>query len=107
MNKFINKIKDLSRKIGVKNVPVNKYYITILVFLVVTFCIGDSTLKKRYAYNQEINRLQNEIEYYKKQKEENTEKLYSLKSDNESLEKYAREQFHMTKPDEDLFIITP
>ncbi len=107
MRKFVNKIKDWLYKIDIKHIPVNKYYVTIIIFLVVTFCIGDSTLKKRYSYNQEINRLQNEIEYYKKLKADNTEKLNSLKSDDESLERYAREQFHMTKPDEDLFIITP
>ncbi len=107
MNKFVNKITGWLRTIDVKKIPINKYYITILIFLVVTFCIGDSTLKKRYTYNQEINRLQKEIEYYTKLKNENTEKLNSLKNDSESLERYAREQFNMTKPDEDLFIIIP
>ncbi len=107
MSKFVNKITDWLRKIDLKSIPINKYYVTIFIFLIVTFFIGDSTVKKRYAYNQEINRLQDEIEYYKKLKEENSEKLNSLKSDDESLERYAREQFHMTKPNEDLFIIIP
>jgi len=107
MNKFINKIKTWLSKITPKGIPINKYCVAILVFLVVTFGIGDSSLQKRVAYNQDISHLRSEIEYYKKLKEENTEKLNSLKSDNESLERYAREQFHMKKPNEDLFIITP
>ena len=107
MNKFVNKLKTWLSKIVPKGIPINKYYITIIIFLVVTFGIGDSNLQKRHAYSQEISRLQSEIEYYKKLKEENTEKLNSLKSDDESLERYAREQFHMKKPNEDLFIITP
>ena len=107
MSKFFNKIKTWLSKITPKGIPINKYYVTILVFLVVTFGVGDSTLQKRSAYSQEISHLRSEIEYYKKLKEENTEKLNSLKSDEESLERYAREQFHMKKPNEDLFIITP
>lgn len=105
MNKFFKKIFSFAGKF--KGISINKYYVAIFIFLIVTFCIGDSTLQKRYAYDQEINRLQKEIEYYNKLKEENSRKLESLKNDNESLEKYAREQFHMTKPDEDLFIIIP
>ena len=62
---------------------------------------------KRYAYIQQINQLEREIEYYKKQREENSRKSEALHSDRESLEKFAREQFLMTKPNEDIFIITP
>ena len=100
-------MKNWLSKITLKGIPINKYYVAILVFLVVTLGIGDSSLQKRYAYNQDLSHLRSEIEYYKKLKEENTERLNSLKSDNESLERYAREQFHMKRPNEDLFIITP
>ncbi len=102
MRKFFDKIKGYLMKI-----KVNKYYVTIIIFLVLMFCIGDSTLQKRYSYDRQINSLEKEIEYYKKQKEENTQKLNALQSDEESLEKFAREQFLMTKPNEELFIIIP
>ena len=105
MNRFLKTI--FSSKGKVKEIFLNKYYVSVFVFLIVTFCIGDSTLQKRYAYDQEINRLQKEIEYHRKLKDENSMKLESLNNDNESLEKYAREQFQMTKPNEDLFIIIP
>ncbi len=86
---------------------VNKYYLTLLIFAVVTFFIGDSTLYQRYQYDKKIRQLHSEIREYKQKIEENKAKLNSLKMDNESLERFAREQFLMTKPDEDLYIITP
>ena len=84
---------------------VNKYYLTGVIFIVITFFIGDSTLLRRYEYNKQIGELENEIVKYTKEKEENEQKLKDLKSDNESLERYAREKYLMTKPNEELFII--
>jgi cell division protein FtsB len=83
----------------------NKYWVAIIVFVVLTFFVGESTIFKRIAYDRQINQLEKEIEFYTRQKEENIKKIEALQSDNESLEKLAREQYQMTKPDEELFII--
>jgi len=37
--------------------------------------------------------------------EEDRRKLLELKTDNDNLEKFAREQYRMKKPDEDLYIV--
>jgi cell division protein FtsB len=84
---------------------INKYWLVAIIFFIITFVIGDSTLRKRIAYNQEISRLKREIEYNTNQKEETQQKLDALKGDSESLEKLAREQYRMKKDNEDLFII--
>ena len=84
---------------------VNKYYLTGAIFLIITFFIGDSTLLSRYKYDKQINELENEIAKYEQQIKENEQQLNALKSDNESLERFAREKYFMTKPNEDLFII--
>jgi cell division protein FtsB len=84
---------------------INKYWLTAVIFFVITFVLGDSTLIKRISYDQEISRLKKEIDFYTKQKEETQHKLDALKGDSESLEKLAREQYRMKKADEDLFII--
>ncbi|GHS98203.1 hypothetical protein FACS189421_06360 [Bacteroidia bacterium] len=83
----------------------NKYWIAVIIFFVFTFLIGESSIFKRISYDSQISRLESEIEYYTQQKEENLRKLEALHSDNESLEKLAREQYQMIKPDEELFII--
>lgn len=100
----MNKLKELYEKYKGR---INKYYLAIAIFAVLTFFIGDSTLYIRYSYDKKINELEKEIARYKKEKEENEAKLNALHSDNESLERFAREQFYMTKPNEELFLIIP
>jgi cell division protein FtsB len=89
---------------GLKS-KLNKYWIAVILFFVFTFLIGESSIFKRISYDSQISRLESEIEYYTQQKEENLRKLEALHSDNESLEKLAREQYQMIKPNEELFII--
>ena len=84
---------------------VNKYYLTGAIFLVITFFVGDSTLFHRYEYDKQINELENEKAKYTKEINENTQKLKGLKSDSDSLERFAREKYLMTKPNEELFVI--
>lgn len=84
---------------------VNKYYLTGAIFLIITFFIGDSTLLHRYEYDKQINELENQIAKCEQEIKENEQQLEALKSDNEGLERFAREKYFMTKPNEDLFII--
>ena len=98
MGNFFDYIQKLISK-------VNKYWLTIIIFLVVTFFVGDSTIMHRISYDQKISQLGNEIEQITKDKEDKLKKLESLQSDSETLERYAREEFQMTAPNEELFII--
>jgi cell division protein FtsB len=83
----------------------NKYWIAIIVAFVLTFLVGESSLIKRFSYDRQIRQLNEDIEHYTRQKADNMEKLKALNEDEESLERLAREQYLMTKPDEELFII--
>ena len=84
---------------------INKYHVTIIIFLVVTFFVGDNTFLDGISYNKKIRALQNDIESCKKVNENKLRQLNDLKGDKESLERFAREQFLMTKPNEELFLI--
>jgi len=92
------------RKYGSK-FKVNKYHITIVIFLAVTFFIGDNTLLDGIRYESKIKSLQNDIESCRNANEAKLLQLNALRGDKETLEKFAREQFLMTKPNEDLFLI--
>ena len=98
MENLLDKIHRLVSK-------VNKYWLVVIIFLVITFFIGDSTIMHRISYDKQINQLETQIEQLTIEKEQNLEKLKSLQSDNETLERFAREEFRMTKPNEELFII--
>lgn len=77
----------------------------ILILIVFAFFISDSNLFARFGYDSEIRDLNKQIEFYKKQKEDDTRKLNELKSNKENVEKFARENYLMKKPGEEVFII--
>ena len=83
----------------------NKYWLVTILFLVITFIIGDSNLYYRHKYNERIRYLNGEINRYKKEIEESRKKIQELRNDREGLERFAREEYLMKKEDEDLFII--
>lgn len=85
---------------------INKYVLVISLFLIVfLFSSGESNFFKRIKYDQQIQALRTEIEKYEKELEANKQRLESLKTDKEGLEKFAREEYRMKKSDEDLFVI--
>ena len=84
---------------------VNTYVVVIAVFLFITFVVGDSNLYKRYVYNEKIRRLEREIRHYKKAIEADRHKLEDIRTNREGLERYAREEFSMKRPNEDVYII--
>jgi cell division protein FtsB len=99
MKNFISAINKYRNRI-------NKYWVAVIIFVIVTFFLGDSTIMRRTSYNKQISKLKSEIEFYTKEKEANDARLRAIQTNDEGLEKFAREQYQMTKPDEELFIIT-
>jgi len=83
----------------------NKYLLTIIIFLVWLILFDSNNLVARYKELKELRKLKADREYYIKRIEEDKKKLHDLKTDNNNLEKFAREQYRMKKPDEDLYII--
>ena len=82
----------------------HKYLITVLAFLVIIVFLDENSLIQRAQHRQEINDLRTEIEKYRKQYEDDTERLKELTTNPEALEKIAREKYFMKKPNEDIFI---
>ena len=84
---------------------INAYVVVVAFFLFITFIVGDSNLYKRYTYDEKIRSLEREIDLYDKEIEMNTIKLNDIRVNREGLERYAREEFFMKRPNEDVFII--
>jgi cell division protein DivIC len=83
----------------------NKYLLTLIIFLVWLLLLDSNNLIARYNDMKELHKLKTDREYYIKRIEFDRQKLHELKTDNHNLEKFAREQYHMKKYDEDLYII--
>ena len=82
----------------------HKYLITVVAFLVIIVFLDENSLIQRAQHRQEINDLTSEIAKYRKQYEEDTQRLKELTNSPEALEKIAREKYLMKKPNEDIFI---
>lgn len=59
----------------------------------------------RIKMTTEIKQLEEDREYYLEQVRKDSARLSELTTNKANLEKYAREQFLMKKPNEDVFVI--
>lgn len=82
----------------------HKYLITVLIFIVVIGFLDENSLIQRIKHRNEISTLNSEIERYRTQYEEDTERLKELTTNPEALEKIAREKYLMKKPNEDIYV---
>ena len=98
----MSRIKDFYNKYLSR---INAYWLVTIVFFALTFVMGDSSLYKRYTYDEKIRSLEKEIQHYQKEIEINSKKLNDLHTDKEGLERFAREEYFMKKPNEDVYII--
>lgn len=83
----------------------NKYIIAGMAFIVWITFFDQNSIINRISAVRELKKMQRDKEYYLQKIEEDTQRAEELLSDDENLEKYAREQYIMKKPNEDVFVI--
>ena len=79
--------------------------VTTVVFLILWLVGPGNTIIFWVDSAVEVRRQQKQIEYYEKANREMSERLQMLRNDRDTLEKFAREQFHFAVPGEDVFVI--
>ncbi len=87
------------------NIFKNKYIITTLLFIIWLLFFDQNNLLERKKYLKEYNQLLKDKEYYLNKIEEDKKRLEELQTNDENLEKFAREQYLMKKDNEDIFVI--
>ena len=83
----------------------NKYLIAFVAFVVWIMFFDDNNLRQHQQNIQELALLEEQVDFYKQKIEADKRKLYELQTNDENLEKFAREQFFMKKADEDIYVI--
>lgn len=83
----------------------NKYVITLVAFLVWISFFSQYNLMERVRLSRNYNQLKYEKEYYQEQIKRDSTRLHELTTDDDNLEKFAREQYYMKKPNEDIFVV--
>ncbi|AMC10723.1 septum formation initiator [Lutibacter profundi] len=82
----------------------NKYVIILSIFIVWMVFLDENSMLNHREFNKEINKLKNEKKYYKTQIKQDRELINKLKNNTE-LEKFAREEYHMKKENEEIYLI--
>lgn len=88
-----------------RKIFLNKYAIVIVIFFGFLTFSGNNSLITRFKRDKKLKSLKKEIKYYKSDIEINKKKMVEMRSSNETLEKYAREQYYLKKDSEDIYII--
>ena len=83
----------------------NKFFIAGSLFLIWILFFDQHNILERFSNIHKYNQLQKDKVYYKNWIEKDAQRLKELQTDDDNLEKFAREQYLMKKKDEDIFII--
>lgn len=98
MNKQV--IKD-----GLMKILRNKYLVVSILFFAWIVFFDENSIVSHQQNKQRLRELLEQKEYYKERIISDRQKLEDLKAGTADLEKFAREQYFMSKPDEDVFIV--
>ncbi|HBH22376.1 MAG TPA: septum formation initiator [Cytophagales bacterium] len=83
----------------------NFYFITGCSFLVWMLFLDSNNLIAQFKLRNKLSDLNEEKEFYQQKIEEVKEDREQLLTDEEMLEKFAREKYLMKKKSEDLYVI--
>lgn len=95
-NGFLSQLKSFIGK--------HKYWIVLVLFLLVIFVASDNSMIKRIVQKREIHSLQEQLRESAEQKRRNEMMLDNLENDSLVTVRIAREWYLMHSEDEDLFL---
>lgn len=106
MSELIKDIKPKSRRFKLfQKYVLNKYSITVAIFLVWMTFFDSTSFLVINEMNGEINKYERQLAYYKEEYRKNDEFYKKLMNDKQEKEKFARENYFMKKPNEEIFIL--
>jgi cell division protein FtsB len=82
-----------------------KFFVAFALFLVWIIFFDENSIVAHHQNRQRLQELKQQKVYYKERIKSDKQKLEDLNSGLEELEKFAREQYYMSKPNEDVFIV--
>ncbi len=83
----------------------NKYTLTVIIVLAWMTFFDDNSLIRRITAVRELHSLEQAVKEYSTQIEKNRAVIRELESGSQALEKFAREQYLMSRPNEDVYIV--
>lgn len=83
----------------------NRYVLTLVVFFTYMLFFNDADIFSVYNSHAEVNKIQEEIDWYRTKTESCKTRLDKLENDDFELERLAREKHFLKKENEDVFIV--
>ena len=83
----------------------NKYFLAVAGFAVWMMFFDKNDMISQYEYRSQVNKLQQEKDFYTKEITAIQKDLKELDSNLNTVEKFAREKYFMKKDNEDVFVI--
>ncbi|MDD2257082.1 MAG: septum formation initiator family protein [Bacteroidales bacterium] len=83
----------------------NKYVVTIGLFVIFILFVDENNIIRRIQLKREIRALKSEIRQYEALRDTSVQRLEDLKAGKSELERIAREDYLMKRPNEEVFII--
>lgn len=87
------------------NLLKNKFFISGLAFIVWMLFFDRNDLASQYEYRTQVQKLEQEKEFYTAEIEKAETELKSLTTNIQSLEKFARERYFMKRENEDVYVV--
>ena len=84
---------------------INKYFVTIFLFLVWMVFFDSTSFLVINELNGEVNKYEDQLAYYQTEYKKNDDYYKKLMNNKEEKEKFARENYFMKKPNEEIFIL--
>ncbi|MBQ1624235.1 MAG: septum formation initiator family protein [Bacteroidales bacterium] len=89
----------------VGKVLLNKYFVVGFIFLVWICFFDTNNVGQMIRARVTLRRQQRQIEFYKREISNMDRKLQQLRSERDSLEKFAREEYYYHQDGEDVYVI--
>ena len=89
----------------VRKILLNRYFITLLAFVIWMAFFDTNSLKRQQKLNDRISEINNMKSFYTTEISRNNKAIHELETNMETIEKYAREKYLMKRDSEDVYIM--
>lgn len=107
--KFLKKISEEVSQLKAKNralrILLNKYFIVTMIFLVWIAFFDSNNVIRWIGVRKTLHEQKSQIKFYEQEISATDSKINYLKSEKDSLEKFAREEYLYHEEGEDVYLI--
>lgn len=100
----MKKIKEIVDRFPFLKYLGNKYILASFLFILWMIFLDNYSYFEHRILDKQIDELEDNISYYKKEIAEDSLKIKKLKN-TDQIEKYAREKYYMKRANEDVYLI--